>query len=191
MAEAGRLAGHWPPEGGIAAKVIATPKARERVVQVEELRRLFRLLEGVRTSAQVRGAFRLLLLTLCRASEVVEATWDEFDLDGALWSIPAERMKMGRPHLVPLARESVRLLRRLRELSYGSRYVFPSQHTKMDKPVARVTLNATLYEIERREREAGRSWERLPRTICDARAQRCCTRQGSAAIGSRSSSRMR
>lgn len=146
------------PAREIPANVIASPRARERVVSGAEIARLFQLLEGVRTSAQVRGAFRMLLYTLCRLGEVVNATWAEIDLDGALWVVPAARMKMRREHLVPLAPQAVALLRNLHELAYGSRFVFPSQHVD-DQPFARPTMNFVLYEIERREREAGRPWE--------------------------------
>ena len=51
-----------------------------------------------------RLAIRLMMLTFVRTSELIEARWEEFDLEGAQWVIPPERMKMRRPHVVPLSR---------------------------------------------------------------------------------------
>jgi len=55
-----------------------------------------------------------------------QAEWAEFDLDGAVWSIPAKKMKMRRPHRVPLARQAVAILQELREITGGGRWLFPS-----------------------------------------------------------------
>ncbi|HTU13079.1 MAG TPA: integrase arm-type DNA-binding domain-containing protein [Allosphingosinicella sp.] len=62
-----------------------------------------------------RDALKLTVLTATRSGEVRGAVWGEFDLDEAIWSIPAERMKMKEPHVVPLTEPAVTLLRRLRE----------------------------------------------------------------------------
>ena len=62
-----------------------------------------------------RDALKLTVLTATRSGEVRGAVWGEFDLDEATWSIPAERMKMKEPHIVPLAEPAITLLRRLRD----------------------------------------------------------------------------
>ena len=62
-----------------------------------------------------RDALKLTVLTATRSGEVRGAVWGEFNLDEAIWSIPAERMKMREPHVVPLAEPAVALLRRLRD----------------------------------------------------------------------------
>jgi integrase len=141
----------------IAASVIASPRARTRLVAADELRRAFALMEGVRTSAQVRGALRFVLLTLCRLGEATSACWEEINFETATWTIPADRMKMGRAHVVPLAPQAIELLRSLETVAYGSRFVFPSQH-KSDRPIFRATVNGVLYEVERRELAAGHQW---------------------------------
>jgi integrase len=75
----------------------------------------------------VRLAFEFLILTAARTGEVLGARWGEVDLDAAVWTVPAERMKGGRAHRVPLAPRAVAILRRVRELGDGSGYVFPGR----------------------------------------------------------------
>lgn len=63
----------------------------------------------VRLFPQTRRGIRLLMLTAVRTTELIRATWDEIDLENAVWEIPAERMKMGAPHIVPLSKQVVEL----------------------------------------------------------------------------------
>ena len=71
-------------------------------------------------------AFAFLVLTACRSGEVRGASWEEMDLDAREWRIPAERMKTGREHRVPLSTRALAVLREARELSDASGLVFPS-----------------------------------------------------------------
>ncbi len=91
-------------------------------------------------------AAKLLLLTFTRKRELVAATWDEIDLDGAEWTIPAERMKMQKPHIVPLSRQAVEYFKTLKPLACGSNYVFPN-HGDPRKPMSGTTLNKMFNEI--------------------------------------------
>jgi integrase len=67
-------------------------------------------------------------LTFVRTGELIGATWDEIDIDGATWIIPAERMKMKTQPVVPLSRQALAILRRLRAIGGGSRYVFSGRN---------------------------------------------------------------
>jgi integrase len=69
-------------------------------------------------------ALTFVILTACRTSEAIGATWDEIDLEGATWTIPADRIKAGREHRVPLSRAAVALLRPLAKAKDGSGFVF-------------------------------------------------------------------
>jgi integrase len=80
-------------------------------------------------------AIRLAWLTLARSVEVLTAKWNEFDLEHALWRIPAERMKMREPHTIPLSRQAVELLQRLHGVTVSSEYLFPCR-TNWHKPVS-------------------------------------------------------
>src|SRR3569833_4573943 len=74
---------------------------------------------------ETRLAVNLLLLTVVRPGELRAAEWHEFDITKAEWRIPAERMKMRAPHLVPLSRQALTLLDELRGLTRWSKYLFP------------------------------------------------------------------
>ncbi len=73
------------------------------------------------------ASFQLMWWTLCRPNEAVEAQWSEFDLDAAVWLIPAERMKMGKAHKVPLPSQAVEMLRAMYGLTGRCRHVFPGR----------------------------------------------------------------
>lgn len=91
-------------------------------------------------------AVRLLLLTFVRKSEMVQATWDEFDIPNGLWIIPKERMKMQKPHIVPLSRQAIELLEHLKPLSLGSSYLFPG-NSSIEKPMSGSTINIMFQKM--------------------------------------------
>jgi integrase len=83
-----------------------------------------------------------------RPSELLEARWEELDLDAAEWIIPAERMKMGRAHLVPLPRQAVELFRKMQEFSGKRPFVFPStSSTGKGKAVSTMALIQALRRM--------------------------------------------
>jgi integrase len=90
-------------------------------------------------------ALELLILTATRTSEVLKATWDEFDLDNGLWVIPAERMKAKRDHRIPLTSEAVVILKPLFE-NRTSEYVFPGQ--KHGKPLSGMAMEMLLRRMK-------------------------------------------
>lgn len=94
---------------------------------------------------QTRAAIDLLMLTFVRTSELIKARWEEFDLEGQTWYIPAERMKMRQPHIVPLSQQSIAILKRLKEQTGGRDYVFPSQRN----PRNHMSNNAILVALDR------------------------------------------
>ena len=77
-----------------------------------------------------RQAIRLLMLTFVRTKELIEATWDEFDLDNAQWIIPAERMKMRNEHIVPLSKQAIVTLEDLKERNERWGWIFPGHHSR-------------------------------------------------------------
>ncbi len=111
-----------------------------------DIPRLLKALEehgGFRATAI---AMELLMLTFVRPVELRAAEWSEFDLDGAEWRIPGERMKMGEPHIVPLSKRAVQLLRELKEITGGSRYLFPN-HRRPKTFMTGTTLNRALERM--------------------------------------------
>ena len=94
-----------------------------------------------------RIALEALILTAARSGEIRGATWQELDLDAALWSVPATRMKMGRSHIVPLSAEAVAAFERAKSFKAGaSDLVFPGQNVK--KPLSDMTLLKILRDME-------------------------------------------
>ena len=90
-------------------------------------------------------AFEFLVLTATRSGEVRFSTWKEIDLEKGIWTIPGERMKAGREHRVPLSRQAVSVLNRVREFADGSGLVFPSVRGKV---LSDSTLSKMLRELK-------------------------------------------
>lgn len=91
-------------------------------------------------------ALRLLMLTFVRPVELRAAEWTEFDLDDAEWRIPAGRMKMREPHVVPLSHQAVELLRELKTITGGSRLLFPN-YRRPKTYMTGTTLNRALERM--------------------------------------------
>jgi integrase len=113
-------------------------------VDIKELPTLLRRIEACDGSVYTRLALKLMALTFVRTSELIGARWSEFDLEAAEWRIPGEHMKMGTPHIVPLATQAVEVLRALHEARGRSGLLFPGERDH-DKPMSNNTLLFALY----------------------------------------------
>lgn len=91
-------------------------------------------------------ALQLMLLTFVRTVELRKAEWSEFDLEHAEWRIPAERMKMREPHIVPLSKQAVDLLRELQTYTGGRGFLFPNYRSPKECMTA-TTLNRALERM--------------------------------------------
>lgn len=111
---------------------------------------------------RTRRAIRLLMLTFVRTNELINATWDEFDLDNALWEIPGWRMKMRNPHIVPLSRQAVALLREQKEETghLNTPWVFPSQVRPKD-PMSNNTILFAIGRMGYKKRMTGHGFRAL------------------------------
>ena len=128
---------------------------------------LLRAIDGYEGYFVTKCALRLAPLFFVRPGELRKAEWSEIDLDKAEWNIPAERMKMREPHLVPLSTQAVLLLRELHALTGSGRYVFPGARTD-DRPMSD---NAVLAALRRmgfaRDEMSGHGFRAMARTILD------------------------
>ncbi|RYY90122.1 MAG: integrase, partial [Chitinophagaceae bacterium] len=133
---------------------------------------LLRSIEAYEGMPVTRAALQLAPLVFVRPGELRKAEWAEFDLDGAVWRIPSDRMKrskaqkaMGTPHLVPLPRQAVEILRELKPLTGHGRYVFPSLRTG-ERPMSD---NAVLSALRRmgypKEEMTGHGFRAMARTM--------------------------
>ena len=110
-----------------------------------ELPDFLKKLDAYDGSEQTKLAVKLLMHTFVRTTELRGATWEEIDFEKAEWRITAERMKMRRPHIVPLSKQALAILEELKTLNGKWTYVFPNQH----KPIKHMSENAVLFALYR------------------------------------------
>lgn len=125
-----------------ALKPMPDVKHRAKLAE-SELSEFFRRLRAS-GAGRTQLALELVAHTFVRPNEIQFGRWDE--IDGDVWTIPGERMKMGKTHMVPLTRQSQDLLRRLRDLSDGSPWMLPGAVSNK-KPISNNTLLYYLYDI--------------------------------------------
>ena len=124
------------------------PKVTHRAAIVTEngLKELMIAMKDYKGSRTTIIALKLLMQFACRPGELRQARWEEFDIEARIWSIPPERMKMRRPHQVPLPETSLRLLEELKGLTGWGNLLFPAQTTPK-KPMSENTLNQALRRM--------------------------------------------
>jgi len=105
-----------------------------------------RSIEAYTGSFVTKCALRLAALVFVRPGELRKAEWSEFDLDKAEWRIPAERMKMRSPHIVPLSRQAVEVISELKPLTGNGLLLFPGEFTKQ-RPMSENTVNCALRRL--------------------------------------------
>jgi len=107
---------------------------------------LLRAIEGYQGTFAVRCALQVAPYLFVRPGELRHAEWNEINLEAAQWRIPAEKMKMGRLHLVPLSRQVVAILHDLMQLTGRGKYLFPSVRSTV-RPMSENTVNAALRRM--------------------------------------------
>jgi integrase len=129
-----------------------------------ELPQLLRKIEAYQGRPTTRLALKLMALTFVRTSELIEARWAEFDLDAARWDIPAERMKMRQPHIVPLSPQAVDILRTLHTISGGLELLFPGERDH-SKPMSNNTLLKALEIMGYKHTMTGHGFRGVASTV--------------------------
>jgi integrase len=125
---------------------------------------LLRKIEAYQGSAFTRLAMKLMALTFVRTGELIGARWAEFDLEAAEWRIPAERMKMKTPHIVPLAPQTVEVLQALQTASGDRALLFPGERDH-EKPMSNNTILAALKRMGYAGRMTGHGFRGVASTI--------------------------
>ena len=149
--------------------VAAPPKAARHHPHVTfaELPELLAKSEAANIHSLTRHAIRLLALTAVRPGELRQAPWAEFDLERATWTIPAERMKARRPHIVPLPRQAVAILRQLQEITGRYELVFAGANP--ERPMSENTVNKALRLMGYEGRQTGHGFRHLLSTELNGR----------------------
>lgn len=139
-------ASHDPTEALKGALIQPKVRARSAILDRRELGKLLNRIDRFTGQPATIHALHLLALIAPRPGELRLAHWSEFDLEVAVWRVPAERMKMRRPHRVPLARQAIAHLEELHRLTGSSKLLFPSSRSWV-KPMSENTLNAALKRL--------------------------------------------
>jgi integrase len=142
----------------------ATRKVNYARIDAKELPKLLKQIEIYQGRQLTRLAMKLMALTFVRTSELIGARWVEFDLDSRRWDIPAERMKMRTPHIVPLAQQSLEVLEMLRQLTGSNDLVFPGDRN-LSKPMSNNTILKALERMGYKGAMTGHGFRGLASTI--------------------------
>ena len=126
----GRIVGYckYDVTAGLTDALPSIPQTKHfaAITAPKEIGHLLRAIDGYQGDVSIAYAMRILPYVFVRSQEIRGAEWTEINFDAAEWIIPAGRMKMKKPHIVPLARQVVSLFVALREYSGAGRLVFPS-----------------------------------------------------------------
>lgn len=146
------------PAQDLAGAIATAKRVHRPALPFERIAELLSRTESYRGRPLTRLAVKLTLLTFVRSSELRFARWSEIDFKNALWTIPAEReellgvkhssrgSKMKTPHLVPLSRQAVAILKEIQKLSKDPKIIFTGDHYA-DKPMSENTINNALRKM--------------------------------------------
>ncbi|MCE7887662.1 MAG: DUF4102 domain-containing protein [Alphaproteobacteria bacterium PRO2] len=152
------------PSADLKGALKANKTSHFACLDIKEMPEFLEKLErnDARLFIRTRRAIKLLMITFVRTSELINATWDEFDLDNAQWEIPGWRMKMRNPHIVPLSRQAVLLLREQKEETshLETDWVFPSQVRPKD-PMSNNTILFAIGRMGYKKRMTGHGFRAL------------------------------
>lgn len=149
---------------GALAKV--NSKNLPAITEPAKVAELLRAIEGFEGSPEVKYALKLAPLVFVRPGELRKAEWSEIDLDGATWEIPAAKMKMKKPHIVPLSAQAVSILKSIYPLTGSGKYVFPCCRS-VARPMSNMTLGAALDRLGYGGEMTPHGFRAMARTILD------------------------
>ncbi|MDY0187585.1 MAG: integrase arm-type DNA-binding domain-containing protein [Syntrophus sp. (in: bacteria)] len=142
-------------------------KHHAAVIDPKDVGALLRAIEGYTGHFVVKCALRIAPLVFVRPGELRHAEWSEINFDEATWNIPGGKMKMKEPHLVPLCRQAIEILKDLQPLTGSGRYVFPSARS-FARPMSNNAILAALRRMGYSKDEmTGHGFRAMARTILD------------------------
>lgn len=142
------------------------PRKKENYARldIDEFPGLLRKIEAYQGSSYTRLAMKLMALTFVRTSELINAQWSEFDLEAAEWRIPAGRMKMKTPHIVPLAPQALDVLEALKTISGSRPHLFPGERDH-DKSMSNNTILGALKRMGYQGKMTGHGFRGVASTL--------------------------
>ncbi|EFO0957837.1 tyrosine-type recombinase/integrase [Escherichia coli] len=135
--------GLFNPAADIKPSSIAIFKPRERTLTPEEIGLFFRTLDAIGAMGTMKMALKLVLITMVRKGEFTNATWDEIDFKKWTWTIPSDRMKGSRAHVIYLPKQAQDILIGLQMCAGGSEYLVPGRYN-FRKPLSNAALNSLI-----------------------------------------------
>jgi integrase len=136
------------------------------IIEPKDVAILLRAIDSYSGTFVVKQALRLLQLVFVRPGELRNAEWSEIDFEAALWAIPAEKMKMRQPHLVPLSRQAIEILKSVYALTGNGRYLFPSARSA-DKQMSSNSFTWAFDTMGYKNTHTAHGFRAMARTILD------------------------
>jgi len=140
------LAKHNPARE-IQGAIVVPPAEHHKPIPAKQIPAFIEALDRYPGRIPTKLAAKLLLLTMVRKRELIQATWGELDLEEGIWTIPPERMKRREPHVVPLSNQALEAFKELKPMASGSPYVFPNLG-RLDKPMGASSLNVAFERMK-------------------------------------------
>lgn len=154
------------PAADIKPSDVLASRQKQNLARIDgkELPELLRHIEAYHGAAVTRLSIKLMALTFVRTSELIGARWAEFDLKAGRWDIPAERMKMKTPHIVPLSSQAVNILKTLQLVSGHGAMVFPGERDH-EQPMSNNTILGALARMGYKGRMTGHGFRGIASTL--------------------------
>ncbi|CCK06726.1 Phage integrase, Phage P4-associated [Cronobacter sakazakii 696] len=147
------------------AIALAVPKQKHHpFLSAEVLPHFIRDLEAYTGSIITKNATKIVMLTGVRTQEMRFAKWDEVDLNNGIWEIPAERMKMRRPHVVPLSNQVIELFKQLKSITGHYPYIFIGRNNR-SKPISKERVSQVIELLGYKGRATGHGFRHTMSTI--------------------------
>ncbi|EMI4412046.1 tyrosine-type recombinase/integrase [Serratia marcescens] len=147
------------------ASALTVPKQKHHpFLSAEELPYFVKDLEGYTGSIITKNAATIVMLTGVRTQEMRFATWEEIDFERGIWEIPVERMKMRRPHIVPLSTHVVELFKQLQPITGHYPYIFIGRNNRR-KPISKESVNQIIELLGYKGRATGHGFRHTMSTI--------------------------
>lgn len=144
--------------------LISRKKKNYARLEAKEIPELLRKIEGYQGTPTTRLAIKLMAMTFVRTTELIAARWEEFDIDAARWHIPAERMKMKTPHIVPLSQQALEVLEVLHGVTGHGELLFPGERNHA-KPMSNNTILKALERMGYKHRMTGHGFRGIASTL--------------------------
>jgi integrase len=154
------------PAADIRPSDVLPSRKKKNLARIEskELPDLLRQIDAYQGTPTTRLAMKLMALTFTRTTELIAAKWSEFDLEAAEWRVPAVRMKMKTPHLVPLSEQAVNVLKTLKLITGTRELLFPGERDH-EKPMSNNTILKALERMGYKGRMTGHGFRGVASTM--------------------------